>query len=182
MSENWLTEYLLGKGGRIGMPNALDLFLRANNINKSLGDLWIPPLAVPVIVINTSTNVYPNPKKIVLQDAQYGVGPMVDTPVWSYTAPARRNLLIEEIQVDVERVTVAGVAGIAQIYVEYNKNPLIRAHVSINLTGIEEPLMIGSSIVVFAGDTIECHTVDNSTGGTCNYVSNMIGTEYDAPA
>lgn len=179
MSESWITEYLLGKGGRIGVPNALDLFLRANNNNQQIRDLSIPPWAVPVIVINTPVNVYPNPKKIVKADALYGSAPMVDTVSWSYTVPARRRFLVEEIQVDVERVTVAGVAGIAQIYIEYQGNPFIRAHVSINSVGVEEPLMIGSSIALFEGDTIECHIVDSSTGGTCNFISNMIGTEYD---
>jgi hypothetical protein len=193
MSESWLSEWLLGKGGRIYSPKALDLFLRANNMNNPLQSLWVPPVAVPVILTNPtgegSAQWYDRNPTTVLRFynsdsiAQHGL-----TDRWTYTVSAGKKAFVESLFIRLVRnVAVGAPPGVR-----------VLAHIALNivggvglsevwacelvtgLAGEKDSLVLGQSITLKEDDVITAQTVDPNGTGSVNYCLASKITEFDA--
>lgn len=172
------------------MPGTLDIYLRQQNINKPLEDLWIPPLAVPVIVTNQSGGMgnswYDRAPTSIVLNFVGAVAPHADTPRWSYTVPALRKAFCEAIVINLHRATAAAPAAFAKGSIQYQTaamtvlTELLRVtSYNINVDA-ESQIVIGNSIMMQPGEKIEGHTVDTSGGGTVDWNVSAKITEFDA--
>jgi hypothetical protein len=180
-----LKEWLFGEGGLIATPDSLDLFLRRNNINKPLSQLWVPPLAVPVIIANGPSqagiiNWYDrSPTEQVSEAFLQNTVPGNATAA-SYTVPKGRKCMMELLQVILTRNTVAAPVGTAQIFWRLNSVPILFAELLTNIIGDHVSNSVGGTMCLLPGDLLEGLYTDNSTGGTIDYFWSMKGIEFDA--
>jgi hypothetical protein len=112
------------------------------------------------------------------------VAPHVATARWSYTVPAGRFCVLENVNMDLIRIVAAAGAVVAQAYISLNPAAggvalLSYLEVVSNAIGDGGPQTWGSQCRMLAGDNILAVTVDNSVGGLMDYSQNATGTEYD---
>ena len=183
MSE--LAKWLLGTGGKIATPAALDLFLRANNINVPLLDLWIPPVAVPVIIANGPgqagiINWYDrNPLTVVQSEFKQGQIPPGPGGALSYTVPASRKFMVQSLHMSLTRITVAAPVGLVQQFWRVNGTFILYNELITNGVGDFRSEAAMGTMMLCEGDVLTNLWQDNSTGGTINYMFCFEGIEFD---
>jgi len=132
------------------------------------------------------TNWYDrNPKNISSVSSIFEWVPHVWLTRTSYTCPEDRIAMIEVMYISIMRLTAATTAGKASCEIswfDYNEDVwkyISRIEILDNTVGAREQWGLGSSATFYAGDMFEIQTQDVSTAGTCAYVCNWKGTEFD---
>jgi hypothetical protein len=117
--------------------------------------------------------------------AATGVAPHAATSRWSYTVPAGRAAQLGPYSISSSRDTVAAAVGTVWNYV--NISPAAGGSIAVNLLSLinntlyaQQQVQVGLSGTIFAGDTVQGFTSDNSTGGAISYVNSIAIAEYDA--
>jgi len=111
-------------------------------------------------------------------------GPHADTSRRTYTVPAGKKAMVEILQATVLRTAAATTLGYMEAW--WNLTPsggtarcIIRASIKTNTVGDRHDMAVGGSVMLFAGDEIDGHTMDLSTGGTGYYFISYKITEFD---
>jgi len=109
-----------------------------------------------------------------------GVAPHGDTIRASWTVATGKKAFIVSVHAGVTRQTAATTAGIFRAYVKVVGVRALDALESGNTVGDGGFGGVGYSGFAMAGDVIELHTADSSTGGTCAYSVGGSVVEFDA--
>lgn len=126
-----------------------------------------------------------NPTDISQAAVFLGVAPHLQVNRWLYTVPLGRKCFVEFLDLKISRATAAGAAGTPRCYFILNGALASAAFLSYcwiltNTVGEKDDVAIGQAMLLFEGETLEFDTIDDSTGGTCNYIGNLKATEFDA--
>jgi hypothetical protein len=102
--------------------------------------------------------------------------------LWTYTVPVNRKCLVELLDLDLERVTVATAPHTPYTYIALNGNALLITQFSgsQNTVGYRLSKSNTGTIILLAGDILTAKHANSDTGGTLQVVANMKGTEFDA--
>jgi len=120
---------------------------------------------------------------------QYFLGtnltPHAITQRWTYTVPTGKKALLELAWVLCRRMTAATTAGRPYSVIDYQpyggtEAALLMAEVVTNNVAETSEKQLGQSIIMNPGDLIRGLTVDDSTGGNCDYRLIAKITEFDA--
>lgn len=113
-----------------------------------------------------------------------GVAPHTQATRWTYTVPDQKKACVELMLVSVDRETATTVLGTAQASIYYQTKDGVTGNLTLvsiisDTVGEKERQVLGLSVMLLEGDTIQGLTVDNSTGGTVGYIVNAKITEFD---
>lgn len=142
---------------------------------------------MPEIIPGVSRALYydRNPKTIVDEYSQEGLGVSALITPSSYTVPAGRKGFIEMMRVRQRRVTVAAPAGRAYMRIRLTKSgaaavTILESCLTSNVVDAETVRDVGTSIAMLAGDLIDIQFGDTSTGGTIDKSAAWVLHEFDA--
>jgi hypothetical protein len=112
----------------------------------------------------------------------WAVNPHADTTRASYTVPANRRAVLTGCMCHILRVTVAAPVGNAAIYVISTIGGggfySCIAELLTNNIGDQQTALFSGQAWLTAGDTVELHTLDISTGGTVTYRGSFCIVEF----
>jgi hypothetical protein len=113
-----------------------------------------------------------------------GIAPHVNTTRFTYTVPAGRKCVVENICVSIYREGVASPIGQVFGYVVLFDGStycnLVNLYTAANTVGATSTNIVGNGATVYAGEQIIGGTWDLGTGGTNDFRLNAKGTEYNA--
>ncbi len=113
------------------------------------------------------------PSTVRLNYEGVGIAPHASVNRWSYTVPAARKAHIQGIQLLIVRVTAAAPVGRINAWMRTpdgaGASGTFYAILWKNAVGDEASFVLGSGVVILAGEQIQAATVDGSTGGTVDY-------------
>ena len=106
-------------------------------------------------------------------------GPHAANDRWTYTVPPNRIAFVEALTTRVTRVTVAAPSSDAHCTIVTDIAVCFDSIIYTNIVGDTDKTVVGQNMILLAGETIIGRTRDNSTGGTINYVSDMIASQFE---
>jgi len=114
------------------------------------------------------------------------VAPHAATVRRTYTCPPDRKAIVELIELEVVRISVAAPVGIAQAYALFTPaagtpaNTVLVARIRTNVAEDMDSGELQTAFSMHEGDRLDLMTIDLSTGGTCQYLLSFKLTEFDA--
>jgi len=108
------------------------------------------------------------------------IAPHVLTIRMSYTVPTGKKAFLESCLAKAIRRTVATTESTVLSAIKARGHRLLLAWLMTNNVGDADSQVIGQSVTLNAGEAVLGETLDQSTGGTCNYYLAIHATEFDA--
>jgi hypothetical protein len=128
-----------------------------------------------------------NPKTIIHTFSTVPTGaiaPHAEVGRWIYSVPNNRKFFLETAQCSILRETEANVQNLTTAILYYSDGStltsLLTAMMWNKVIGAQTNNQLGQAVLLFEGEHILGKTQDLSTLGTCNYMINIKGTEFDA--
>jgi len=109
------------------------------------------------------------------------VDPHGVTSRFSYTVPTGRRSIFRLCNAYVIRSVAASQAGRPEVCVDVAGTPIAYCELVGNVVGATDRVDFGTDLVLLSGQTLTGITMDDSTGGTCDYNLVVWLNEYTFP-